>query len=132
MPVISTELQRTSNFLKSEYEPELAYCRLVVTVTEATAKTYVPGTVLGKITASGKYTTAVETASDGSKVFAGIVLFKQDIPASTDTKVVVLVKGPASVSKAGLVLDATYNDATKKGVIYTAIEAAGIQVLEGA
>lgn len=132
MPVISTELQRTSNFLKSEHEPELAYCRLVVTVTEATAKTYVPGTVLGKITASGKYTTAVETASDGSKVFAAVVLFKQDIPASTDTKIVVLVKGPASVSKAGLVLDSTYNDSTKKGVIYTAIEAAGIQVLEGA
>ena len=74
----------------------------------------------------------MDTASDGSKVFAAIVLFKQDIPASTDTKVVVLVKGPATVSKAGLVLDATYNDATKKGVIYTALEAAGIQVLEGA
>ena len=75
MTVIAIENQRTSNFLKSEYEPELAYCRLVVTVTEATAKTYVPGTVLGKITASGKFTTAVETAADGSKAFAGIVLF---------------------------------------------------------
>lgn len=88
--------------------------------------------VLGKITASGKYLTAVETAVDGSKTAAAIVLFEQAIPASTDTKVVVLVKGPASVAKGGLILDASYNDNTKKGVIYAAMEAAGIQVLESA
>ena len=132
MTVIAIENQRISNFLKSEYEPELAYCRLVVTVTEAAAKTYVPGTVLGKITASGKFTTAVETAVDGSKAFAGIVLFEQAIKAATDTKIVVLVKGPASVAKGGLVLDVTYNDNTKKNVVYAALEAAGIQVLESA
>lgn len=132
MPVIATENKRISNVLKSEYEAELAYCRLVVTVNEATAKTYVPGMVLGKITASGKYLTAVETAVDGSKTAAAIVLFEQAIPASTDTKVVVLVKGPASVAKGGLILDASYNDNTKKGVIYAAMETAGIQVLESA
>lgn len=32
MPVIATENKRISNVLKSEYEAELAYCRLVVTV----------------------------------------------------------------------------------------------------
>ena len=132
MTVIAIENQRISNFLKSEYEPELAYCRLVVTVTEAAAKTYVPGTVLGKITASGKFTTAVETAVDGSKAFAGIVLFEQAIKAATDTKIVVLVKGPASVAKGGLVLDVTYNEKKKKNVVYAALEAAGIQVLESA
>lgn len=132
MPVIATETKRISNVLKSEYEAELAYCRLVVTVNEATAKTYVPGMVLGKITVSGKYLTAVETASDGSKTAAAIVLFEQAIPASTDTKVVVLVKGPASVAKGGLILDATYNDNTKKGLVYTTLEGLGIQVLESA
>jgi hypothetical protein len=132
MPVIATENQRISNVLKSEYEPELAYCRLVVTVNEATAKTYVPGMVLGKITASGKFLTAVETAVDGSKTAAAVVLFEQAIPAATDTKVVVLVKGPASVAKGGLVLDATYNDATKRNLVYTTLEGLGIQVLESA
>ena len=44
----------------------------------------------------------------------------------------VLVKGPASVAKGGLVLDVTYNDNTKKNVVYAALEAAGIQVLESA
>lgn len=132
MPVIATETKRISNVLKSEYEAELAYCRLVVTVNEATAKTYVPGMVLGKITVSGKYLTAVETAVDGSKTAAAIVLFEQAIPASTDTKVVVLVKGPASVAKGGLILDATYNDNTKKNLVYTTLEGLGIQVLESA
>jgi hypothetical protein len=132
MPVIATENQRISNVLKSEYKPELAYCRLVVTVNEATAKTYVPGMVLGKITASGKFLTAVETAVDGSKTAAAVVLFEQAIPAATDTKVVVLVKGPASVAKGGLVLDATYNDATKRNLVYTTLEGLGIQVLESA
>lgn len=35
-----------------------------------------------------------------------------------------------SVNKAGVFLDSTYNDDTKKGVIYTAMEAKGIQILE--
>ena len=38
----------------------------------------------------------------------------QDIAATTDTKVSVIARGPVIVSKAGLVLDATFNDATKK------------------
>ena len=132
MTVIATENKRISNFLKSEYKAELAYCRQVVTVTEATAKTLVPGTVLGKITASGKYTTAVETAADGSKAFAGVVLFETPVAAGVDKQVVVLVKGPASVGKGGLVLDASYDTTAKKNVVYAAMEAAGIQVLESA
>ena len=88
--------------------------------------------VLGKFTVSGKFLTGVETAVDGSQTAAAIVLFEQAIPASTDTKVVVLVKGPASVAKGGLILDATYNDNTKKGLVYTTLEGLGIQVLESA
>lgn len=114
MTVIAIENQRTSNFLKSEYEPEDSILPSSSYCYRSYVKTYVPGTVLGKITASGKFTTAVETAVDGSKAFAGIVLFEQAIKAATDTKIVVLVKGPASVAKGGLVLDVTYNDNTKK------------------
>ena len=130
MPVIATESKRISNVLKSEYEAELAYCRLVVTVNEATAKTYVPGMVLGKITASGKYLTAVETAVDGSKVADAIVVGDYTVPATTDTKVLVLVRGPAIVSKAALVLDATYDTDAKKAAVYAALEAKGVLVNE--
>ena len=71
----------------------------VVTVNEAAAKTYKIGQALGKVTATGKYKIAVETAVDGSKVIAA--LFVGDllgqpvdtaIAATTDTKVLVLVR----------------------------------------
>ena len=129
MAVIATDTPRFSNVVKAELFPEIAYCREVVTVNDAAATLKV-GTVLGKVTIGGKYKVAVETASDGSKVADAVVIQEITVPASTDTKVVVLIKGPAAVSKAGLVLDATYDDATKKGVVYAALEAKGIKVLE--
>jgi len=128
MPVISTENARLSNVVKKELWPDLAYNRLVVTVNEAAAKSYVPGTVLGKVTATGKYKIAVQSAVDGSQVADAIVMQEVSVAASTDTKVLVLVKGPAIVSKSGLVLDSTYNDDAKKAAVYTALEAKGVQV----
>lgn len=128
MPVIGTENARLSNVVKKELWPDLAYNRLVVTVNEAAAKSYVPGTVLGKVTATGKYKIAVQTASDGSQTADAIVMQEVSVAASTDTKVLVMVKGPAIVSKAGLVLDSTYNDDAKKAAVYAALEAKGIQV----
>jgi hypothetical protein len=124
----ATEAKRLSNVVKQELWSETGYTRAVVTVNEAAAKSYVPGTVLGKVTSGGKYKIAVETAVDGSKVADAIVIGEQAIAASTDTAVLVLIKGPAIVSKAGLVLDATYNDATKLAAVYTALEAKGIAV----
>lgn len=126
----ATEAKRFSNVIKKELWPETAYCRLVVTVNEAVAKSYVPGTVLGKVTATGKYKIAVETANDGSKVGAAVVLEEVAVAASTDTKVLVLVRGPAEVSKGGLVIDASYNDATKLAALYADFEAKGVSVLE--
>jgi hypothetical protein len=128
--IIATEGQRISNLVKAEMWAELGFCREVVTVNEATAKSYVVGSVLGKVTASGKYKLAVETAVDGSKVFAGLVLENVAIAATTDTKLVVLVKGPAAISKGALSLDATYDNDAKKDAVYASMEAAGIKVLE--
>ena len=130
MSVIATDTKRLSNLLKHEYAPEYAYCRDVVTVNEAAAKTYAVGTVLGKVTATGKYKIAVETAVDGSKVAAAIVMADASIAATTDTKLVAFVKGPAGMNKGGLILDASYDDNTKKQAVYDAIEAKGIQLLD--
>ena len=38
--------------------------------------------------------------------------------------------GPMGVSKGGLVLDATYDNAPKKAAVYAALEAKGIQCLD--
>jgi hypothetical protein len=124
----ATEAFRVSNVIKKELWPDDAWCRLVVTVNEAAAKAYVSGTVLGKVTATGKYKISVQTASDGSQVADAIVMFEQAIAITTDTKVLVLIKGPAVVSKTGLVLDTTYDNDTKKNVVYASFEAKGIQV----
>jgi len=86
------------------------------------------GQVLGKVTADGKYKIAVQTAVDGSAVADAIVIQDTSVAAATDTKVLVLVKGPAIVSKAALVLDATYDLAAEKAAVYAALEAKGIQV----
>ncbi len=125
MPLIATEAKRLSNVVKQELFPETGYCRLAVTY-NGTAATLVPGTVLGKVTADGKYKIAVQTATDGSEVADAIVMVEQTVAATTDTKVLCLVKGPAIVSKAGLILDATYNLDAEKAAVYAALEAKGI------
>jgi hypothetical protein len=127
MPLISTEAARLSNVVKQELWPETGYTRLVVTY-NGTAATLVPGTVLGKVTSGGKYKIAVQTASDGSQVADAIVMQEQTVASATDTQVLVLIKGPAIVSKAGLVLDATYDLDAEKAAVYAALEAKGIAV----
>lgn len=129
MTVVAQNTNRLSNLVKHELWPETGYCRKEVIVNEATAKTYAVGTVLGKVTATGKYKIAVQTAVDGSEVAAAIVLADQSIPATTDTKVVVYTKGPLEVSRDALVLDATYDQPAEKQAVYDAFEAKGINVL---
>ena len=129
MTVIAQDTNRFSNLVKGELWPETGYCRKEVTVNEAAIKTYAVGTVLGKVTATGKYKIAVETAVDGSKVAAALVIADQSIAAATDTKVVVLEKGPAEISKGALVLDATYDNDAKKDAVYASLEALNINVL---
>jgi Bacteriophage lambda head decoration protein D len=124
----ATDTFRFSHLVKHEYEPQFAYCREVVTANEATAKTYAVGTVLGKVTAGGKYKIAVQTAVDGSQTAAALCLEDKAVAATTDTKVLCLVRGPSIVSKAALILDATYDLQAEKDAVYAALEAAGIRV----
>jgi len=134
MTVVATDTPRLSGWLKYEEEPSLGLCHEVVTINEASAKTLVTGTVLGKVTVGGKYKVAVETASDGSKVadaiYIGNVLGNdtQTVAAATDTKILVLKRGKAIVSKGALLLDSTYDNDAKKNAVYAALEALEIFV----
>ena len=128
MALIATQNQTLSNWLKHAYLMDLAYCNEVVTFTAPAGLTKL-GTVLGKITTTGKYVISKQTATDGSEVPAGIVFFDGEYTAG-DQKVVALVRGPAGISKLGIILDATFNDDTKKAAAYAAFEAMGIQVLD--
>jgi len=129
MTVIATSVHTLSNVVKHEYGADFAYCRSAVTVND-TAGTLAVGTVLGKVTSGGKYKRAVQTASDGSQTADAIVWEAKTIAGSTDTLVICLVRGPAGISKGGLVLDASYDLDAEKAVVYASLEAKGIQCLD--
>lgn len=138
MTVIATEgrYSRFGALVKQNDTPEnFSFHTDVLTANEAATPTYTLGTVLGKITASGKYIAAVETAVDGSKVAAAIYLGNSfgeikdtTLVAATDTKVLALTRGKVIVSKEALVLDATYNTQAKKDAVYDSLKALGILV----
>lgn len=131
MTIIATDKPRFSDVVKHEYEPSLAYTREVVVVNDA-AKTLSLGMLLGKVTATGKYKESVQTAIDGSEnpvaVVVGKDIFALDVtvPATTDTKVLAIVRGPAIVRKTGLKPHSTFNDATKLAAAYASLATASI------
>ena len=133
MTIIATDSQRYSNVVKYEVEPSLAITREVVVVNDA-AKTLKLGMLLGKVTATGKYKESVQSASDGSQNPVDVVIGKSELaadvvlPATTDTKVLALVRGDAIVSKAGLKPHSSFDDATKLAAAYASLQAVGILV----
>jgi hypothetical protein len=136
MAAIDTRSTRLGAVLQYEDHPEYGHCRKVVTANEAAIKSYVIGTVLGLVTATGKYKILEATAVDGSQNFAGIYIGKPDgdnkqsIAATTDTSVTVLFRGPAGVGKSYLVFGASVDTAPELAAVYAQMEAVGIQVLD--
>ena len=129
MSIIATDSYRLSHLVKMETAPEMAFRREVVTFNGLAGDLKI-GTVLGKVTAGGKYKVAVQSAVDGSQNFGGLLLEDVTVVGATDKKVLVLVRGPASISKAALIYDATYDLDAEKLVMTDAMEAKNIQVLD--
>lgn len=133
MTIIATDTARYSDVVKHEYEPSLAFTRELVVVNDA-AKTLTLGMLLGKVTATGKYMESVQTAIDGSEVPVAVVVGKDEnnlsvaVPATTDTKVLAIVRGEAIVRKSGLKPHSTFNDATKLAAAYASLASKGILV----
>ncbi len=73
------------------------YTRETITVASGAGK-LAPGTVLGKITTGGKYTTLSPGASNGSQNAAGILWAGVDASAA-DAPGVVVLRGPAIVNR---------------------------------
>lgn len=128
MPTIAQDTLRKSNLVKAETMPEYGFNYDAVTVNEASGKTYAVGTVLGKVTATGKYKICVQTASDGSQTAAAVVVEDKTIAATTDTKVLAMVRGPAIISRDALVLDASHDLQAEKDAVYAALAALNILV----
>ena len=143
MTVIATESPRFSNLVKDEdNNGRFGMTRQEVVVNVASETTLKLGSVLGKITASGKYVPSDPDASDGSEAAAAVFLFGPDaignveatevtIPATTDTTVIVLkpkVGAYAVVAEQALVFDVAH-DAGETATALAELEAAGIHTV---
>ena len=133
MSVIATDVSRFSALIK--FAPFLSegYHVEVVTANEATAKTYALGQTLGKVTSGGKYKIATQAAVDGSQNVAGIFIgdvlgstLPLSVAGTTDTKVLVLVRGPAQIAQGALVWDASFTTQGQKDTAFAGMEAAGV------
>lgn len=85
MPQVLTEGPRTAEWLLSEADGTRS--RDVVTVHILSGQSLDSGTVLGKVTASGKYVPSVNAASDGSQTAVAVLYNDLDAPdADTDVQ----------------------------------------------
>jgi hypothetical protein len=107
MPVL-TEQPSMGDVLKYEVNPN--YTR--ETVTLLAGMPYPVGSVLGQITASGKYKLATSGGTDGAQTATAVLLYAVDATLADATGIVV-ARGPSIVSRAGLVYDGTVDDGTK-------------------
>ena len=123
MAKIASDFSVLSDLIKHEYAPQWGYCRDNV-VYNGAALTLARGTLLGKVTATGKYIVADKDAADGSAVVAAVVMEATTAPATTDTSVMALTRGPVGVLKTSLVLGDTV-----AADVYAQLEALGIQVI---
>jgi predicted metalloprotease with PDZ domain len=116
-----------SDWLK--YEEPNAYSRETVTVASGAGK-LATGTVLAKVTASGKYVAAAASGSDGTQTAVAVLVTPVDA-TSADQKAVVVARD-AIVGHAGLTYGATINDSTKRATANGQLGAVGILVRESA
>ena len=125
MPVL-TEPPSLGDVLKYEVNPD--YTREVITL--AAGMPYPQGAVLGRITASGKYKLATSGGTDGAQTASAVLLYAVDATLADATGIVV-ARGPAIVSRAGLAYDATVDDGAKITTKIGQLAAAGIVARDG-
>lgn len=125
MPVL-TEQPSMGDVLKYEVNPN--YTREVITLLQGMP--YPVGSVLGKITASGKYTLSPATGTDGSQLASAVLLYAVDATLA-DAVGIVVERGPAIVSRAGLAYDGTVVDGTKITAKLSQLAAVGIIARDG-
>lgn len=89
------------------------------------------GTVLGKVTASGKYVAHVNGASDGSQTAVAVLIDAVDATSADVTRAIV-VHRLAEVLRTGLVWDASVDNDTKKNAAIAQLAANMIIVREAA
>ncbi|MGI3212350.1 head decoration protein [Roseovarius tibetensis] len=122
-----TQPPTMGDVLKYEVNPN--YTRETVPLLAGTA--YPVGSVLGRITASGKYKLATSGGTDGAQSGAAVLLYTVDATLA-DAVGVVVVRGPAILSRAALFYDETVDDAAKIATKISQLTTLGIVVRDTA
>lgn len=112
------------------WETNKDYTRSPITIVSGAGK-LVPGTVLGKITASGKYQPSPNTGSDGSQTAVAILVDSVDA-TSADAAAMAVVRGPALVDASYLTYHSSVDDGTKKNTKLTQLAAVFVNTVKGA
>lgn len=138
MPIFATEGQfsRFSSLVKWLADVQKTELHKdLVTVNDAAGATYTLGTVLGKVTATGKFVVSKQNAADGSQVPVAVYIADKFgactdsvIAPATDTKVLILARGKAILALEGLKLDASFGTAVQKQFAYDSLKAVGLLV----
>jgi hypothetical protein len=134
MAKLASDFPILSDVVKYESNREWGRNRSDVTYNGAAATLEV-GTVLGKVTATSKYVVLSPAASDGSQNAAAVVVEKKVVPATTDTKVMVVGGDVAyqvdvGLNTTGLILPAGIT-APQLAAAYAALGAKGFQIITG-
>jgi Bacteriophage lambda head decoration protein D len=115
-----------------KWELNAAYNRETVTLLAGTD--YALGAVLGKVTASDKYTlspAAVVVGKEGAETAIAVLIEAVDATAADQTGVIV-ARGPALFSRDALVFDASVDQASEKTAKEAQLAAAGLVVRQTA
>jgi hypothetical protein len=135
MPIIATDSQRYSNVVKREAGPEWGQCKKMV-VLNGVAGTFPIGTVIGQVTATGKYKVVEATATDGSQVASAVVVgdfmghpVPVTVAANTDARVLVLYRGASAVADKSLSFGTSVTTGALTLSLYAQLAAVGIDVL---
>lgn len=122
-----TQPPTLGDVLKYEVNPN--YTRETVPLLAGMA--YPQGSVLGRITASGKYKLATSGGTDGAQTAAAVLLFAVDATLA-DAVGIVVVRGPAILSRAALAYDGSVDDAAKIATKIGQLTALGLIVRDTA
>jgi hypothetical protein len=136
MAIIATETMHYSALIKREHEPEWGYCKKVITL-NGPAATLPIGSVLGLVTATGKYKLTETSATDGSQNPSVVVVgdafgrpVSTVVPATTDTKFLVVYRGPCGVADQALTFGASVTAGAVRNTAMAALTTnSGIDVL---
>ena len=120
MPML-TQAASQGDVVKFQIDPN--YSNEAITLLLGT--NYKSGSVLGKITATGKYKLATAAGADGAQIASAVLLNPVDATLA-DATGVILARGPAIVSKAALVFEVSVNTVPLTAAKYAELTAVGI------